>query len=457
MNKKTAPSKVFIVEDDPIFVRLVKYVFELNPDYEIHVFPNGRSCIEHLHLNPTIVSLDYSLPDMTGREVLEHIKTYNKDINVIILSGQQDITVAVQLLRTGAHDYIVKNDETKERLINTINHLQKNLHLRREVESLKDELGDKYAFKKSIIGNSKAMQKVFRLIEKAIRTNITISITGETGAGKEVIAKSIHYNSERKKGSFVAVNVSAIPHDLLESELFGYEKGAFTGATTRKLGKFEIADKGTLFLDEIAEMDISLQAKLLRALQEREITRIGGTESIKFDTRLIVATHRDLAHQVSAGKFREDLYYRLLGLPIEIPPLRERGNDTLLLMRHFLNEFSQQNGLGKISLSKEAKDKLMAYAYPGNVRELKAVIELAAVMADDQLIKAEDVRFNSPRKLASFLSNEMPLREYNKMIINHFLEKYNKDVMLVAHKLDIGKSTIYRMLKEDKTNSPQAN
>ena len=452
MKKQFSPTTVFIVEDDPIYLRLVKYVFELNPDFNIHVFMSGKECLNNLHLKPAIISLDFSLPDIKGDEVLKKIKNYNKDIEVIILSGQQDIEVAVQLLRNGAYDYIVKNEETKDRLTYAVQRLASNINLKQEVEDLKDELSDRYEFKKSIIGNSVPMQRVFKLIDKAIKTNISVSITGETGSGKEVVARSIHYNSNRRKGSFVAVNVSAIPRDLLESELFGHEKGAFTGADARKLGKFELADKGTLFLDEIGEMDINLQSKLLRALQEREFMRVGGNKTVKFDARVIVATHRDLLSEVEQGKFREDLYYRLLGLPIELPPLRERGNDILLLMRHFLNDFCKINKLGKMTFDKAAKKKLITYSYPGNVRELKAIVELAAVMADDNIISENDINFNSPRRTEAFLSEEYSLKEYTRRIIDHFLEKYNNDVLLVAKKLKIGKSTIYRMLKENSLN-----
>ena len=452
MKKHFSPITVFIVEDDPIYMRLVKYVFELNPDYNIYIFSTGQECIENLHLKPSIISLDFTLPDMMGDQVLKKIKNYNKDIDVIILSGQQNIAVAVQLLQNGASDYIVKNEETKDRLIHAVQRLASNISLKKEVEELKDELVDRYDFTKSIVGNSIPMQKVYKLIDKATKTNISVSITGETGSGKEVIAKSIHYNSTSQKGSFVAVNVSAIPSELIESELFGHEKGAFTGADARKLGKFELADKGTLFLDEIAELDINLQAKLLRALQEREFMRVGGTKTVKFDARIIVATHRDLLAEVEKGNFREDLYYRLLGLPIEVPPLRDRGNDILLLLRHFLNDFCKINNLGKMTFDKAAKKKLHSYSYPGNVRELKAIVELAAVMADEDVIRETDINFNSPRRATAFLTEEYSLREYTRKIIDHFLEKYNNDVLLVAKKLNIGKSTIYRMLKEDNIN-----
>ncbi|MFK8104844.1 MAG: sigma-54-dependent transcriptional regulator [Saprospiraceae bacterium] len=450
MKRKENPIRVFIVEDDPVYVKLVKYVMEMNPSFEISIFATGKECIANLYLKPSIISLDYSLPDMNGAEILKKIIQFDQEINVIILSGQKDISIAVQLLQKGAIDYIEKGEDIKQRLLNTMSRIKQNIKLKKEVESLKEALGEKYSSNKELIGNSKVMQSVFKILNKAIRTSITVSIAGETGTGKEVIAKTIHYDSSRKSGPFIPVNVTAIPRELLESELFGYEKGAFTGANTQKIGKFELADKGTLFLDEIAEMDMSLQSKLLRALQEREITRIGGNKTIKFDIRLIVATHKNLADEVEKGNFREDLYYRLLGLPILLPPLRARGHDILLLTKNFLIDACERNRLPKLSLTSAAKEKLLSYAYPGNVRELKAIIELAAVMAENEQIEAEDIQFNSPKKTAAFLSKEQSLKDYTQKIIYHFLEKYNNDVLFVAKKLDIGKSTIYRILKENK-------
>lgn len=453
MKKKFEPTKIFVVEDDPMYQKMVTYIMELNPDHEVHAFATGAECMQHLHLKPAVISLDYSLPDMSGEEVLKKIKNYNKDIAVVILSSQQDVSTAVALLRQGAYDYITKDSETKDKLLNTLDHIRKHQELQEEVQQLKQELQSSYSFEKNIIGNSPAMQKVFSLMEKAIKTNITVSISGQTGTGKEVIAKSIHYHSARKKEAFVAVNMGAIPNDLLESELFGYEKGAFTGATTRKKGRFELADRGTLFLDEIGEMDINLQAKVLRALQEREVLRVGGEKPIKFDARVIIATHRDLTEEVREGNFREDLYYRLLGLPIHLPPLADRGNDLLLMAQHFLKNFTQQNQLPDIQLSKGAKEKLLAYDYPGNVRELKAVIELAAVLAAEDTIAAEDIRFNKIHKSNSLLQGDKTFEEYKRLIVHHYLDKYQQDIGLVAQKLDIGKSTIYRMLKEENSEA----
>jgi transcriptional regulator with PAS, ATPase and Fis domain len=284
-------------------------------------------------------------------------------------------------------------------------------------------------------------------MEKAIQTQISVSVSGETGTGKELVAKGIHYNSKRSTKPFVAVNVSAIPETLVESELFGHEKGAFTGADFRKTGKFEQANSGTLFLDEIADLDIAIQAKLLRVIQEREITRLGGSENIPLDVRIITATHKNLSNLVAEGKFRQDLYYRLLGLPIELPPLRERGNDIILLAKYFVDEFCKENEMGPKSISDEAKKVLLAYHFPGNIRELKAVMELACVMTNRDVIKPSHLNMNVDDSVQNLLANEKTLDEYNNEIIKHFLNKYNQNVRLVASKLGIGKSTIYRMLQ----------
>ena len=450
MKQRFSTKKVFIVEDDETYIKIIQYILELDPEIETHVFKTGKECIDHLYLNPYFITLDYSLPDTTGTEILKKIHAFNPNIGVIILSGQEEVTVAVEIMKLNPFDYIFKNNDLKDKLLPSISKLKKTLTLKEEVQELKDQLGEKYPLDSELIGTSSPMKKVYKLIRKSTQTNITVSIYGETGTGKELVSRTIHYNSPQKNGKLVAVNVSAIPKDLLESELFGYEKGAFTGANTRKIGKFELSNNGTLFLDEIAEMDINLQAKLLRAIQEREITRIGGTEVIKFDTRIIVATHRNLELEVEKGNFREDLYYRLLGLPIEIPPLRERGNDIIILANHFLKEFCTDNKISNKTFSDGALKKLSNYDYPGNVRELKAAVELATALSDENIIQEEEIKFKSLRNKTSLLNKEMTLKEYNKTIINYLLEKYDKDVLLVAKKLDIGKSTIYRMLKEGK-------
>jgi Response regulator containing CheY-like receiver, AAA-type ATPase, and DNA-binding domains len=274
-------------------------------------------------------------------------------------------------------------------------------------------------------------------------------ITGETGTGKEEIAKAIHHHSRYNKGKFVAVNMGAIPADLAESELFGHEKGAFTGALAARTGKFEEADGGTIFLDEVAEMPPALQVKLLRALQEKEVVRIGGNKTIKFNCRIITATHCDLAEEVKKGRFREDLYYRLLGLQIKLPPLRERGNDVLLLARHFIKSFCAENQLPVKNISQDAQKKLLSYPFPGNIRELKSVIELATVMSGDE-ITAGDITVGDSNLFSNLLTQELTLDQYNALIIRHFLKKYDNNVVVTAQKLGIGKSTIYRLLKEEK-------
>ena len=359
-------------------------------------------------------------------------------------------------MKGGADDYLVKDQNIRDRLLHSIEKLKEKASMRQQIEALQMDLADKFHFD-NIIGDSAPMQEVYKLIRKACQSDITVSITGETGTGKEVVAKTIHYNSHRRKGPFVALNMGAIPSELLESELFGYEKGAFTGAQTRKKGQFELANGGTLFLDEITELDIHMQAKILRALQEREFLRVGGDKPVPFDVRIITASHKDMAAEVAEGRFREDLYFRLLGLRIELPPLRYRGNDIILLATHFLDSFCQANRLGKRLLSKQARKKLLEYDYPGNVRELKAIVELAAVMSDGNIIEAEDLQFHAatPRS-QRFLAEELTLEQYKRLIIGHFLKKYDNDVLLVAKKLDIGKSTIYRMLKEEdlRTTSP---
>src|SRR5689334_12166783 len=423
------PVKIFVVEDDPAYTKFLKYVLGLDPDYEVEFYTTGKECLNNLHKNPVVITLDYSLPDMPGEKVLNQIRSHDPNINVIIVSAQEKIHTAVELLKSGAYDYISKDHETKDRLVNAINNARNKTSLIKEIDHLKKEISEKYEFEKSIVGSSPAIKKTFSLLEKAVQTNISVSISGETGTGKELVAKAIHYNSKRKSKPFVAVNIAAIPRELIESELFGHEKGSFTGAITRRIGKFEEAEGGSIFLDEIGEMDPNLQAKLLRVLQEREVTRIGGNQVIKLDVRIIAATHKDLAEEVKGGRFREDLYYRLLGLPVHLPPLRERGNDVILIAKHFLDQFAADNQMSKFKISQEAQEKLLQYPFPGNIRELKSIIELSAVMAEDQEIKPQDISFNNTTRIESFLHQEMEMEDYMYRIIRHFLNKYDNNVL----------------------------
>lgn len=442
------PVKIFVVEDDPTYTKFLHYVLSLDPDFETEFFTTGKDLIQKLHKKPAVITLDYSLPDMPGEKVLQAIREFDPDISVIIISAQEKIGTAVELLKLGAFDYITKDEEAKDRILNAIKNARNKSSLIREIDRLKEEISAKYEFEKSIVGSSPAIKNVFGLLEKAVKTQITVSVTGETGTGKELVAKAVHYNSKRKSKPFIAVNVAAIPRDLIESELFGHEKGAFTGAANRRFGKFEEAEGGTIFLDEIGEMDLNLQAKLLRVLQEKEITRIGSNQVVKLDVRVIVATHKNLMEETKAGRFREDLYYRLLGLPIQLPPLRDRGQDIILLARFFLDQFSKENQMPKLKISPDAQNKLLKHPFPGNVRELKSVIELAAVMADDSEIQGDNINFNSAAGGESMLLREMTLQEYNYRIIRNYLNKYDNNVLDVARRLDIGKSSIYRYLKE---------
>jgi DNA-binding NtrC family response regulator len=441
--------KIYVVEDDPLFAKTLKFHLSLNPDYEVEIFPDGRKCLDNLYKNPALITLDYNLPGMSGLNVLKKIREINQELPIIVISSQHDVKVAVDLLKEGAYDYIVKDEDMFQRLWKALGNINEKMQLQTKIKELETEIGKKYRYENLIKGQSQAIQNVFSLIEKATRTNITVSITGETGTGKELVAKAIHFNSERKNKPFVAVNVSAIPTELIESELFGHEKGAFTDAHTRRIGRFEEANMGTLFLDEIGDMDMTMQTKLLRVLQEEELSRVGGNLSIKLNVRVIVATHKNLAEEVKKGRFREDLYYRLLGLPINLPPLRDRDNDIIILAKFFTEDFISKNKLNKISITQAAQEKLRRYPFPGNIRELKAIIELAAIMTNSDTIEPEHIVFSSTSEFDGLLSEELTMREYYIRIIKHYLKKYNNKVTKVAEVLDIGKSSIYNLIKDE--------
>lgn len=444
------PFKIFIVEDSEWYNRLLVHTLSLNPDFEIKSFFNGKDFLNSLFESPDIVTLDYRLPDYTGLDLLKRIREENSDVQVILISEQEDINTVVKLLKMGAYDYISKSDDIKDRLTNTVRNIRDGIGLKREISTLRKEVQKKYSFRESILGESTAIKTVYDLIDKTLSTNITVIISGETGTGKELVAKAIHYNSKRKDKSFVTVNVAAIPSELIESELFGHEKGAFTGAAYRRIGRFEEGDGGTLFLDEIAEMELNLQAKLLRVLQEKEIVRIGSNKPIKTDCRIVVATNKNLKEEVKKGNFREDLYYRLLGLPIELPPLRDRANDILILALHFIGKFCEENNIPVKKLSVPSQKRLMSYPFPGNVRELKSVVELAVTLSENDVIEPADLVIDRGDPLSGVANDDLTLREYQVKIIKATLKKNNDDIKLAADKLDIGISTIYRILKEEK-------
>lgn len=439
--------KIYLVEDDPWYGQVLLHHLSLNPDFELELFTSGKDLLANLHKKPDLVCIDFGLPDISGDKLLKELNGRNPLLPIIVISGQEEISVAVELLKAGARDYIIKDDHTKEHLWKSVIQIRENVSLKKEVAELREQLETKYSFENSIIGQSEAVKKTFKLLQKAISSNINVSLTGETGTGKEVYAKAIHFNSERKKKPFVAVNMGAIPNELAESELFGHEKGAFTGAAGTKIGKFEEAQGGTLFLDEIGELDLGLQSKLLRAIQEREIIRVGGNKPIPVDIRLISATHKNLADEVKKGTFREDLFFRMLGLPLELPPLRQRDNDVIILAKHFIDDYAKSNKTKALSLSESAKTKLKKYAWPGNVRELKAVMQLACVMADGAAIEADDLTFYEITNTPVYSDQEKTMKAYENEIIGIYLKKYDDNVLLVADKLDISKSKIYQLIK----------
>jgi two-component system response regulator AtoC len=386
-------TRIFVVEDNEFFSQLIKQKLEANDQNEITLFNNGDDFRRNLHLNPDIVVLDYNLPNTTGIDLLKEIKNFNEQIKTILISGQEKVDVVIEAFENGAEEYINKDDNALTMLDLKVQKHSSTVNLRKEVDTLREQIIDRHRYDR-IIGESQAILKVLRLIQKVEKTNMLALITGESGTGKELVASAIHYNSSRKNRPFVAVNVAAIPEDLMESELFGHERGAFTGADSKRIGKFEEANEGTIFLDEIGEMDIHMQTKLLRVLQESKITRLGSNKEIPLNVRIIAATNKNLAQRVKDGKMREDLYYRLQGFLIHLPPLRERDNDILLLAKSMLRSFCDSNRIPLKSFSSDALKMMMQHPWSGNVRELKAFVERAVLISDHDIIEDDDLIFS---------------------------------------------------------------
>ena len=388
--------RLFVVDDDRHYSRLLSYRLAKQDDHEVEVFNSGEDVLDKLDNAPDLILLDIMMPGLDGIATLKQIRKRGSDVPVVMISAQGNVETAVEAMRVGAYDYITKGQDDLVKLDKVVEHIKERVSLSREVEALRGEVAEKYGLEE-IVGDSKAMEEVYRLIQKTLRGDLTVAIQGESGTGKELVARAIHFNSNRKHGPFVVVNCAAIPSELMESEFFGHEKGSFTGAHARHIGKFEQADGGTLFLDEVGELDLGLQAKLLRALQNREITRVGGTGVISFECRVISATNRDVLKMVAEGTFREDLYYRLFQFPVDLPPLRDRGQDVLLLAHDVLKAYvaAHPQFKGK-RLSMEAVEELRTYAWPGNVRELKSTIERAVLIADGDEIQAADLLIGGP-------------------------------------------------------------
>jgi len=384
--------KVFIAEDDQFLGTILKTSLEKIGNVDVTHFLSPEELLKNLHQNPDIVTIDYLMPGMNGVELLEKIKNYDENIQCIMVSGQEELNVVIDTYKKGATDYVIKNETAVANVENAVRNACKHVQLRQEVYTLKEQVMDRHKYT-NILGTSGAVLRVLRMIQKVEKSNIMVLVTGQSGTGKELVARAIHYNSPRAKKPFVTVNMGAIPNDLIESELFGHEKGAFTDARDRRIGKFEEANEGTIFLDEIGEMDLLMQTKLLRVLQEKEVTRIGSNKAIKLDVRVIAATNRSLSQEVKEGRFREDLFYRLQGFLIHLPPLYERGEDVVLLSKSFLSDFCKENRIPQINITKEATKFMMEYKWPGNVRELKDVVERAAIMCENNEIKPEDIVF----------------------------------------------------------------
>ncbi len=369
---------VLIVDDEAGVRESLRMV--LKDSCEVVPLESGEAALEWLEKNAAdLVLLDILMPGMDGIEVLERIREKDRFLPVVMLTATKTVKTAVTAMKLGAFDYITKPFDVDElRLV--VQRATENANLKREVEELREAVGKRFSFE-NIIGESEAMQKVFRTVMAVAPLKTTVLITGESGTGKELIAKAIHYNSPRKDKPLVTLNCAAIPENLLESELFGHEKGSFTDAVDKKIGQFELAHTGTIFLDEIGEMSSALQAKLLRVLEQGEIMRVGGDRPIPVDVRVVAATNRNLQQAIQEGRFRSDLYYRLNVVSLEIPPLRERREDIPHLIRHFLDLKSKELGLPRREITPAAVDRLLQYPWPGNVRELENVIERVLVLS----------------------------------------------------------------------------
>ncbi|MCC5912322.1 MAG: sigma-54-dependent Fis family transcriptional regulator [Clostridiaceae bacterium] len=355
--------------------------------------------------------LDLKIGAINGMEVLTRLKEIQQDIIIIMMTAYGTISSSVEAVKKGAYSYLTKPIHI-DGLYSIVEQALNYQKLNRQVECLSQELHDKYIYN-GIIGKSPVMKNVFELIEKLKDVDTNVVITGESGTGKEMVARAIHYAGKRKKEAFVAVNCSAIPEHLLESELFGYKKGAFTGANSDKIGKFQYANHGTIFLDEIGDMPMALQAKLLRVLQLKQITPLGANESIELDIRVLAATNKDLKKAVEEGEFRQDLYFRLNVVEIDLPPLREKRQDLILLFQHFIQVYNKELNKNIVGISQEAQDYLMEYEYPGNIREFANIIEYSMLMAEGSYIQVKDLPMEVKKKtLSTFTYNQNPIEAF---------------------------------------------
>ena len=384
-------NRILVVDDEVGTRESLRMI--LKGDYEVHLAKDAEEAFVRIKQHiPDLILLDILLPDLDGLKVLERIKQNDSDMIVIMITATKTVKTAVEAMKLGAYDYVTKPFDIDElRLI--INRALSTRSLQKEVQFLREEVDRNYGFG-SIIGKSKMMKEIFKVVRQVADSKSTVLVMGESGTGKELISRAIHYNGKRKNFPFVTINCAAIPETLIESELFGHERGAFTHAIERKLGRFELAHQGTLFLDEIGELTPATQSKILRFLEEREFQRVGGSKTIKVDVRLICATNKDLSQLLKKETFREDLYYRINVVPIVIAPLRERREDIPVLLDHFLTKYNTENGKNVKGLTKEALDLMMNYDWPGNVRELENLIERTVTLTHNEYIQAGELPFS---------------------------------------------------------------
>ncbi len=439
--------RILIVEDEELMRELLTKILA-KENYRIYQASSAEEALKLMQDQAyDLVLTDLRLKGMNGLQLLTEVRVLDPEILVIVMTAYASVETAVEAMRKGAYDYITKpfiNEEIRVMIRRALNQR----HLSRENRHLKRELRERYRFE-NIVGNSETIEKVYRLIEKVSAISSNVLICGETGTGKELVARAMHYNSERSDRPFVAVNCGALTETLLESELFGHVKGAFTGAIANHEGFFRKADKGTLFLDELSEVSHGLQVKLLRAIQEREVTPVGGREPLKFDVRFIAATNKNLEDEVKKGTFREDLFYRINVITIPLPPLRDRKEDVPLLVNHFLQKYAQRLGRPSVKISREALQVLVNHDWPGNVRELENTIERAVALCEEDVIETTDL----PEKLTQVRIAIRDLEEY-EMTLDALEEQHIKKVLLkvsgdkvkAAQVLGINLSTLYRKL-----------
>ncbi len=461
---KLAP-RILLVDDEPLSLETIVELLR-EEGYEVHLVSNGKEAIAEVQQKDyDIVVTDLAMPEMNGMEVLAYMSENYPDTTVIVLTGVGTIENAVGAMKQGAFDYLTKPAKIDEILL-VLRRAQELKDLKDENVLLRSQLQAQYRFDK-IIGQSAPMQNLYRIIKRVARTDSTVLITGESGTGKELIANAIHYHSDRKDKPFVPINCGAIPEELLESELFGHEKGAFTGAFKDRKGRFELADKGTIFLDEIGEMSPKLQVKLLRFLQETKFQRIGGSRTIQVDVRIIAATNKNLEKAVAEGTFREDLFYRLNVIPIHVPPLREREGDGPLLVHHFLKKHCEKKEIPQKRISNDALECLESYAWPGNVRELENVIERLIILTDGDEIGVEDLPKRMQLEQQPSASPPVEIGE-SGINLKDYLDELENRLILDALKkaggvknkaaklLGLNRTTLIEKMKKKKMNLPSA-